>query len=244
MGYSRNNQNMRLTTRDLYAFAYCPYLYWNRGTEKIVPPLNLFENNVRLSILAAEKRAMDKGSHVNPRKIGYFWERYWWSAAGKLNMTPREIDKACYPATLKFIDYCKYDISSELYDIVGVCVPSEVKLRRGILATEIDIIKLNRKTNNLTLIDFTRKNMSRVKMISDIEVLSKIYAFSSLGVDISYFCIDLSKSLQKVKISACFFDTEDSKNLGKIVNHLSDGIHRNVNYKCYWQCERCDKCSK
>lgn len=234
---------MHITTRDLQTFAFCPYLY-SRGGAEVVPPLTIFEQNVRKSIMGAERRAMNKGSHVNPRKIGYFWEKYWWEAAAKIGLSPREIDKHCYPATLKFIDYCKYDISSELYDIVGIDIPSQVALANGVLDARIDIIKRSREDGQIALIDFSRTKMTRASMINDIDILSTIYAFSEFGLDMKYFCVDLSESLQKVKIDACFFTVREARKIRNIINHLSDGIYRGVDYKNYWQCKRCDKCSK
>jgi hypothetical protein len=234
---------MRVTTKDLQTFAFCPYLHSRGGTE-IVPPLTIFEQNIRKSIMSAERRAMNKNSHVNPRKIGYFWEKYWWDAAAKIGLTPREIDKYCYPATLKFIDYCKYDISSELYDIAGVDIPSQVALNKGILDARIDVIKRSRKDGQVILIDFSRTAMTRATMANDIDILATIYAFSEFGLDMKYFCVDLSESIQKVKIDACFFSVEEARKMGSTINYLSDGIHRQLNYKSYWQCEWCNKCSR
>lgn len=237
---------MRLDTRDLMAFAYCPFMYKEVGAGRLVPPLSLKEQILRESILGAEQRALDQDSYLTPRKIGNIWEKIWWPTAAKEGLDSRETENVSIKMSRKMVDYCKYDISGPGFETVGLDVKSEIKLDQCVVGTQIDIVKLPlfEKEKYITLIDFKRKNMNNLEVANDISVLANMYAFKDLGKPITYICVDLSEDLQKTKMSSTFYEQEDLEKVGKTLNYIANGIYKGIDYQYIWMCDRCNKCRK
>ena len=236
---------MKITPSDIASFGYCPYLYWKRGTAQVVPPLSIFEDTIRKTILFSEAKALKNGTFVTPRSLGNMWERIWWPIAAKANIELKEAEKVSLRAGFKFADYCKYDISSALYATIGTTVPFQVKLFRGILSGEIDMIKLpiNEADKNIVLIDFTRKGITTTQVVNDLAILSTIYAYQELDRNITYICIDLSEKLEKLRIVSSSFDKDGIKEIERTIQYLTEGMYRQVNYKPSWLCGECTKCN-
>ena len=236
---------MRLNPNDIASFGYCPYLYWRRGTAQVVPRLSIFEDTIRKTILLSEAKALKNDTFVTPRSLGNTWERIWWPIAAEANIEFKEAEKVSLRAGFKFADYCKYDISSALYATIGTTVPFQVRLPRGILTGEIDMIKLPIRgvDDQVTLIDFTRKGMTGTQATNDLAILSTIYAYQGLGRKVTYMCVDLSEKLEKLKIISSSFDKDGIKEIERTIQYLTEGIYRQVNYKPSWLCRECTKCS-
>lgn len=235
---------MRITPPDLLTFAYCPYLHNSGGTGKLVPPLSLFEKSLRLSILGAEQRALDKESYVNPRKISNVWESIWWPMATKAGILPKEIDSKVLEAATKIAGYCEYDISGPEYEIVGIDVESSINLNGVFLSARADLIKTPVFDNigMITLIDLSRKGLIGTQAANDIAVLATIYAFSGLKRPITYISVDLSEEKKKVTTHSSFFDMKDLSKLGNTLKYLANGIKNRVNYQYTWMCKECNLC--
>jgi hypothetical protein len=234
---------MRLKPEDIAGFVFCPFLYWRGGVERSMPPLTLFENNVRLSILAAEHKAMVQESYVNARKIGNAWERLWWPAAAEAGMSPKDTDKQAIKAALKFSSYCQYDVASPAYETLGTDVRSEVALTHGVLAATVDLIKIPIRSHpDIVMVDFKRKDLKHTQAANDLAILSTVYAFSGLKRPITYISIDLSESLREVKTVASAFRLQDIRQLGRNIDYVAEGIHKKIDYQSSWACESCNKC--
>ena len=235
---------MRLTPNDIASFGYCPYLHWKRGTARVVPPLSVFEDTIRRTILVSEAKALKNETFVTPRSLGNIWEQTWWPAAAGANIDLTEAEKMSLKAGFKFADYCKYDISSPLYATIGTNIPFEISLIRGVLAGKVDMIKLpiDNAENHITLIDFSRKDITRTQAASDLVVLSTVYALQGLNRNITYMCIDLSENIEKLKIISSSFNKDDINEIGHTVQYLVEGIYRRINYKPIWMCRECTKC--
>lgn len=243
MGDSYGHQSMRVTPTDLLEFAYCPYL--KHSDKTLVPPLSLFERTMRQAILVAEQRALDKDSYVTPRKIGAAWEKLWWPAATEAGLPLAEVDQMAVRASARFRDYCRYDISGPSHETIGVDVASEVRLSDGILAAQIDLIKLSlEEPDQLVFIDFTRGKITRQELAYDMAVWGNVYAFGGLGRPISYICMDLSEGSKETKPSTVFFRPDELTNIGRILNYLAYGIYKHVDYQCSWLCGECKLCSR
>ena len=235
---------MRITPSDLLTFAYCPYLYQSGDTGKLVSPLSLFEESLRVSILGAEQRALEKESYVTPRKISNIWENIWWPMATKADISPKDIDSRVLEAATKITGYCEYDISGPDYETVSVDIKSEIKLGEVILAAQIDLIKtpVFNNVGTVTLVDFSRKGLIGSQAANDIAVLGTIYAFSGLKRPIIYISVDLSEKKRKIDMHSSFFDIDDMFKLGNTLKHLANGLNNKVNYQYTWMCERCNLC--
>jgi hypothetical protein len=237
---------MRLKTTDLMAFAYCPFMYQNGGTGKLVSPLSLQERLIRESILGAEQRALDQNSYITPRKIGNIWEKLWWPIALKLGLTPTETEEKSVQVARKFVDYCRYDISNASHQTVGLDIKSEIQLGGCIVSTEIDLVKmpLFENRNTLVLIDFKRKDMKSSRVANDIEILTNMYAFRELNRAITYITVDLSENLKKTKMVFTYYEPKDLDKVGKTLNYLAEGIRKGIDYQYSWMCDRCNKCGR
>jgi hypothetical protein len=235
---------MRLKPDDIVSFGYCPYLYWRRGTARVVPPLSTFEETVRKSILVAEAKALKNNTFVTPRSLGNIFDHFWWPAAAEAKIAFAEAEKMSLKASLKFTDYCKYDVSSSLYATIGTNVPFEVRLPHGVLAGNVDMIKLpiEGADKSIALIDMSRKGISNTQAMCDLAILSTVYAFQELKRSITYMCIDLSENLEKLKIISSSFDRDGIKETERAIQYLSEGIYRGVNYKSGWMCGECTRC--
>lgn len=237
---------MRIKTTDLIAFAYCPFMFQNGGTGKLVPPLTYKESILRESILGAEQRALDKESYVTTRKIGNVWEKLWWPAAAKLGISIEDTEKISIQMTNKMVDYCRYDISGPTYEIIGIDIQSEVKLGKCILDTQIDIVKmpLFEGRGGIFLIDFKRKGLTQGKTANDIAVLANMYAFKDLDKPLTYVSVDISENLRKVTTTSTYYEPEDLERVGKTLKYLAEGIYKGIDYQYIWMCEHCNKCRK
>lgn len=235
---------MRLNANDIATFAYCPYLYWRKDTAHVVPPLSTFEDTARQSILNAEAKALKLETQVSPRSLGNAWEHIWWEIAAKNDIPLAQAEKTSLLAGLKFSDYCKYDISTALYATIGTNIVSQIAIENAILAVNVDMIKvpIEDPDHHVMLIDFTRKNVRRIRLANDLAVLSTIYAFGGLNRHITYMCIDLSEDKEKLEITSTSFDRDDIKEIERTVRYLVSGMRQGVNYKSGWTCGECTKC--
>lgn len=210
---------------------------------KLIPPLNLFEQSVRASILATEQQVMDLESMIEPRKLGKTWEKIWWPMTVKEGMSSSEANSMAVNATYKFMDYCGYDISGPLFETIGIEVPSEIQLPNAVLAAEIDLIKMSIKgRGEIVLIDFNRKGMKKIEVANDPAILATVYAFSHLGKPITYICIDIDQKLDGVAMQAGFYSLERMPGIYSFLKHISGGIYNRVNYTASWMCSDCRKC--
>lgn len=235
---------MRLSTSDIATFAYCPYLYWRRGTAQVVPPLSTFEDTARKAILNAEAKALKNNTQVTPRSLGNAWEHIWWEIATKSDIPLAEAEKTSLLAGFKFSDYCRYDISTPVYATISTHVPYQIKVENAILAGEIDMIKVpvEDPERQIVLVDFTRKDVKSAKLANDLAVLSTIYAFGELERHVTYMCIDLSEGKEKLEITSSSFDRDDIREIERTVRYLINGIRQRINYKSGWMCGECTKC--
>lgn len=235
---------MRLTVNDIATFAYCPFLYWERGGAGTSPPLSVFEQTLRDTVLSCEERCMKNDSYVNPRKLGNTWTRLWWPAATKAGLGAKEIEQLSTRAMFKLADYCRYDISSAQYATIGTQVPFEVKLERDLLIGEIDMIKaeVNSAHKTATIISFSKENLTPLQLANDLAVLSTVYALQSLKRDIVYMRINPSEGGEKLHIVSSFFDINAITMVGRTIEYLAAGINRKISFTPAWLCEGCNRC--
>lgn len=232
---------MRITPRKLASFAYCPSLFWSKKT--LTPELTEIEDLTRLSILAAERKSMEKGSSVIPVKIAGEWEKLWWPKAIADGLETKEIEKISFNVISKLHKYCKYDIGSSEYVTVSTDVQSEVLYNDMILAVSADLVKISSENvqNELTIIDFSRKNITSLGLSTDIEALATASAFSGFKKTIQYITVDLSEDKKDLAISSCSFDLDVLRAAERMIDYLSLGISKTINFKSR-DCRTCNLC--
>ena len=236
---------MRITSNDLLTFAYCPFLQSSGGINKLTPSLSAREFLLKDSILAAEQFALSQDSYVTPKKLGSKWEERWWVYAAKKKISIPDTEKYSVKISRKITDYCNYDISGPGYENIGIDINTELSLGNCIVDVKVDLLKapLFKDTHTLYMIDFINRDLSRVDMVGDIEILTKIYTLKDLKRPIVYINIDISESKRNLSTKACFFDLNDFEQIGRTLKFLADGIYKKVNYKCTWKCKDCKLCT-
>lgn len=233
---------MRVTPNDIGTFAYCPYLYQQGGSA--YEDLSLFTETARDSILAAEVAEMRRGGmFLNNIKIGKAWEKIWWPRATKAGLSPKRIEEKTLYAALKFTDYCRYDIASTAFTTIAVGIPVERQLSHGTLASEVQLLKSPRSTNDYaTVISFGEKRLTRQELAADISTMATLYILQALERNISYLHISLGSRDDEVKIASCYYRKSDLAEAEKVIEYLMRGMKAGIDYRPYWTCKDCNKC--
>jgi len=235
-----------VTPLDIACFQYCSKTLEKQSyKEKVIPSLTFFEEHVRRAIIEAEKSLIFKDSDIDPRKILRKWDSIWWPAAVSSKMDMKEAQQYAVDASAKFSDYCRYDVSDYLHPTAAADIETTIKINTSCLTARIDLLKVNlsEKKRNITLVDFTRKNLTTRDIILDPAIRAIAYAFS-LGKDetITYTCIDVCEELEKLSVSSAVFRTAELEEIRKMLIHTESGIRNKVQRLNRWQCKECNIC--
>jgi len=232
---------MLLKPIDVLNYVYCPILQKKEST-RLIPPLTPFEQNLRQTILNAEKIAVSKERRVNLRKLNRAWDKVYWPAAIAAHTPPEEMKKTTVKAAVKFTDYCKYDINTQEYTTIAVDVPSQIRLKDSIFSANIDLIKLSLNKPSIVLVDLTRKNMNEHMVSGDPAILTTAYTFYKGDYTIMYICVDLSEDKSKTPLATAFFQKEDMETARRMLYHIESGIRSDLRYPMPWLCKECKAC--
>jgi len=235
-----------VTPLDIACFQYCSKTLEKESyKEKVIPSLTFFEEHMRLAIIDAERSLIFKDSDLNPKKILNKWDKLWWPAAMSSGISIKEAEELTHKASEKFSDYCKYDISDYFHPTAGADVEASKRINSTYLTTQIDLVKVDIRERriNITLVDFTRKNLSTRDIILDPAIRAKAYAFS-LGKKetITYTCIDLNEEKEKLIVSSAVFRPEELEKIRKMIIHTESGIRNNIYSLNRWLCKECNIC--
>lgn len=234
---------MRVTPEDIKTFSFCPYLFKERGSRGLYSSASVFVAAVRDSIRAAEVEAMRTKGFISTAIIGRYWNKIWWPAAAEAGLSAKETERKTLPAAMKFSSYCKYDIVGTGYFTLAVGVPLEKRLLDGVLHTEIDILKVPKKSDSyITAIDLRWEKLSRRKLSLDVRTMAIAYALSGLEKDVVYIYADLASKKDEVVVSSCYYNKSDIASAGRTIEFLMQGMKKKIDYRPYWTCKGCNKC--
>ena len=238
---------MRLTSRDIGAYIYCPTLYFKGRQDKIDSPLNIFERSIRDTFIDAEENVLLKDSIITVKKLMRSWDNIWWPLTMEYKLDVKKAEKKTLKATEKFIDYCNYEISDYLWPTVGVDVESQVYIKNNLLIVHADLIKVDLKSNkkNTVLINFTNRRLSIRDAAFNNEIKTIAYGFYSGGGEtITHINININELINKVEMNISTFQPEDMVEIEKMLYHISSGIQNRVQYMNPHACERCNVCKE
>lgn len=235
-----------VTPIEIACFQYCTKTLEKQSyREKVIPSLTFFEDHVRQAIVQAEKMLIFKDSEPTPRKILKVWDKIWWPACTSSGIPIKQAQTLAVKASVKFSDYCKYDISDYMLPTAAADVEHWVPLGNSGIRARIDLIKvnLNGKKRNINLVDFTRKGLTTRDIILDPAIRATAYVFS-LGISgtITYTCIDVSENNEKLIVSSAVFRPEEMQRIREMLIHTEIGITSGIYKLNRWQCKECGIC--
>jgi len=232
-----------LTPDDIALYVKCPKLYERKG--QISKPLTFFESKLRETFIEGERNAVLKDSIIKPRKFTRAWNKLWFPAAIKRRISVKVATEKTLQATIKFADYCKYDISDYDYPTAGVDIQSSMIIGSHELIAQADILKIDLSTKKKTtvIINFSNKKLSLPELLFDPSARATAYSFyRGKGDYVTYINIDINERQEKLNITAVTFSPKEMDEIRKMIYHIELGIRNKAYYHNPNLCERCKAC--
>jgi hypothetical protein len=233
-----------LTPQDIANYIYCPILQKSRK-QKLFKPLTFFESCLRLALIEGERNALLKGNIVTPRRLLATWDKIWWSEAAKKDIPIKEAQRLTLKASEKLTDYCRYDLSSQVFPNIAVLTGAETHKNKYIFQARTDIIKVNLTTSNKTtvLVNFTNRNLNIIEAALDPYIRSTVYMFNqNKGEHILHVNVDISNTQGKLRITSSNFSPKEIEEIGKMIYHIERAIGSNIYYMNPYKCKECKAC--
>lgn len=234
-----------LNPKDVATYIYCPKLYQRNGQSEVVKPLTFFEAMMRDAFIDGERRAVLKDSIVDPRKFSRAWDNIWFPAAAKRGISMKVASNKTLHATVKFADYCKYDISDYTFPTAGVDIQSRQYIGQTELVAQADLLKIDMTTKNKTtvIVNFTKRDITYSQSAMDAAIRTTAYGFySNRGEYVSCVNVNIDEKKEKLHIVTSNFSPKEMDDIRKMLYHVELGIRNNVFYHNSYMCKGCNKC--
>lgn len=234
-----------LKPEDVAAYVYCPKLYDRDGQSEIVKPLTFFEARMRDAFIEGERNAVLKDSIVDPKKFARAWDKIWFPAAAKRGISMKKANDKTLDATVKFADYCKYDISDYTFPTAGVDIQARQSINGTELVGQADLLKIDMTTKKRTtvIVNFTKRNLSYSESAMDPAIRTTAYAFyRGAGEYISHVNINIDQKNEKLNVVTSNFSPKEMDDIRKMLYHVERGIRNKVFYHNTYMCKGCNKC--
>jgi hypothetical protein len=235
---------MLLTPEEISYFLYCPMLP-KASRHLVYRPSTLLESCIRKAIKQAEKSCLVNGRDLNTRKIIKAWDNIWWPVCAAEGIDFAQAEKLTIKATSYFLDYCKYDISGQLYPTGAVDAEVKIPIGQSILHAHADLIKvdLTMGKRNMMLIDLSKKGISTSDTGLDPGIATTAMAFyTGTGEVIRYISAQVDENKDKLFITNSVFRPSDIEKTRKMVSHVENSLYRGVSYGDRWKCKECKAC--
>lgn len=233
---------MIITPADINSYIFCPIRHFNPPKENRSIS-DIWCEKIREAIIKTEKRVLLHNSYITVKKINKKWDEVWWDYGFSNGIDIDRIKKLTVAASIKFLEYCKYDFSTDVFENLAVDVSLDKDFSNGVLIrSHIDIVKRDRrdKTKHIYLIDFN--SIDESTMHTNIGIAAKILPYFINGCNlISYINIDFSK--KKLKVSRYTFRKEDVERYTQSLFYISRGIRSRIAYPNMYNCKECGVCS-
>jgi len=234
----------RITPYQVGLYSACPKLYQLKG-QAGVAPLTFFEAQMRDAFIDGERNAVLKDSIVDTRKFSRAWDKIWFPAAAKRNISMKNANKKTLHATVKFADYCKYDISDYIYPTAGVDLQARLIIGQTELVAQADLLKLDMTTKYKTtvIVNFTNNNITLTESAFDQSIRATAYAFyRNKGDYVMHVNVSLDEKREKLNIVTSTFSPKDMDEIRKMLYHVELGLRNNVFYRNSLMCKGCNAC--
>lgn len=236
---------MNFSLGEIETFFYCPRLLRLKGTEKLLPRLSAFEECLRDTFITTEQICLLKNSEITPRKLLRVWDKLWWPRLEKNNITFNEGQEFSVKASKKFTEYSKYDFTSILYPTVATLVNHSIEISGNFLLSSADVLKSNltQTGKNITIIDFSRKDISLLDAANNIGIRALCLMFYQWKKEtVEYISVDISGESDKLKIISSSFRQNDMEETKKMLSLITKGIKEGISYPNKHNCKECGEC--
>jgi hypothetical protein len=237
---------MKVTPIDIACYSFCPRLFEKGARAKLFPETSLYVHYIKKSILLAEEDALIKERLVNLKRLTSSWDKTWWPYVASSKKTSIEnAKKQTLKAIEVFMEYCKYEITDNLWPTIGVDIETETKIGNSVLVSKADLIKvsLNSKQKNTTIVSINNRKLSTRDAAFDNSIQALVYSFySGKGELMQHINISIDEKENKISTAFSLFYPEDMLRIEKALRHILSGIEKRSIFTNSFACKGCNLC--
>lgn len=237
---------MIISAQDIATYLYCPFLYTRKNGSKIIArDLSFFESKLKEAFIEGENKAVMKDSVVTTYRLARAWDEIWFPAAARNKITLKETKDFTLKATIKFTDYCKYDISDYTFPTAGTNISIQNNINGSILLGNADLVKIDMTTKKKTtvIVNFTTLDLDNRGSSFDIMARVNAYCFfRNKGENVSHIYVNIDENKEKLKMVTSTFSEKDMEVIRKMIYHAEEGIRSKRFYHNPYLCKECNQC--
>ena len=237
---------MILTAKDIATYLYCPFLYTLKNGNKIIArDLSFFESKLRKAFIEGENKAVMKDSIVTTYRFSRAWDEIWFPVATKRKISLKKTQDFTLKATIKFADYCKYDISDYTFPTAATDITMQNNINGTYLVGKADLVKIDMTTKKKTtvLVNFTTLDLDNRASSFDIMARVNAYCFyRGKKENVSHIYVNIDEKNEKLKLVTSTFSYKDMEVIRKMIYHAEEGIRNKRFYHNPYLCKECNRC--